>query len=87
MIGTQNHGTIDFQEISQSKASPELLDVELRAQKKRQYAERHASTVDFEWPELPSITKTSCQPRIPNVLPFASSFDYYPEYFNLSASF
>jgi hypothetical protein len=88
MIGIQNNSKINFREISKAQASPELLDIELRSQKKKQYPEKHASAIDFEWPELPRISKTSaCQPRIPNVLPFATSFDYYPEYFNLNATF
>ncbi|CAH3121639.1 unnamed protein product [Pocillopora meandrina] len=85
MKGIYNDSDIDHEEWSKLERNPETIDVELRSQKRRLFREKHATTLQFDWPELPSISKnTTYHPRIPNVLPLGTSFEYYPE---LSASY
>lgn len=85
MKGLYNDSDLDFEECSKTKTDPKLVDKELGAQKKRQYRERHLTTIKLEWPVLPDISNTGYNPRIPNVLPLGSSFQNYPE-LQLSAS-
>ena len=80
MKGIYNNSQLDFDEWRKTERDPQLIDVELRSQKKRLYREKHATTLEFQWPELPEIPhSTTYHPRIPNVLPLGSSFEYYPE--------
>ena len=79
MKGIYNDTEVDFEEWSKTESTPKMIDTELQAQKKKQYKERHLTTIKLEWPVLPEISNTTYSPRIPNVLPLASSFQNYPE--------
>ena len=87
MKGIYNDSQLDYEEWGKLDRNPEIIDVELRSQKRRLFREKHATTLQFDWPELPTIKQnTTYHPRIPNVLPFGSSFEYYPE-LQLNASY
>ncbi|CAH3161578.1 unnamed protein product [Porites evermanni] len=87
MKGIYNDSQLDYEEWSKLDRNPEIIDVELRSQKRRLFREKHATTLQFDWPELPTIKQnTTYHPRIPNVLPFGTSFEYYPE-LQLNASY
>ena len=80
MKGIYNNSQVDFEKWRKTERDPHLIDTELRSQKRRLFDEKHATTVEFNWPELPQIPHTSTyHPRIPNVLPLGSSFEYPPE--------
>lgn len=80
MKGTYNDSQLDYEEWSKLERNPETIDVELRSQKRRLFNEKHATTLQFDWPELPTIKQHSTYySRIPNVLPFGTNFEYHPE--------
>lgn len=87
MKGIYNDSQLDHEEWSKLERNPDTIDVELRSQKKRLFREKHSTTIQFDWPQLPTIKQnTTYHPRIPNVLPLGNSFEYYPE-LRLNASY
>ena len=57
MNRTSNYSQIDFARWKNTRLSPELVDLELNCQKKRQYPEKHQWRPVLEWPEVP---RTQC---------------------------
>ncbi|KAJ7385675.1 hypothetical protein OS493_013702 [Desmophyllum pertusum] len=87
MKGIYNDSQLDYEEWRKLERNSDTIDIELRSQKRRLFREKHSTTLQFDWPELPTIKQnTAYHPRIPNVLPFGTSFEYYPE-LQLSASY
>jgi len=87
MKGIHNDSQINYEEWNKLERNPKTIDIELRSQKRRLFREKHATTLQFDWPELPSTMQHSAHhSRIPNVLPFGTTFEYYPE-LKLNASY
>lgn len=87
MKGIYNDSQLHYEEWAKLERNPDTIDVELRSQKRRLFREKHSTTIQFDWPELPTIKQnTTYHPRIPNVLPLGTSFEYYPE-LRLNASY
>ena len=87
MKGIYNDCQVDFEKWKKTMRHPDMIDVELQSQKKRLFREKHSTTIEFDWPELPAIDNNPrYHPRIPNVLPLGRSFDYYPD-LQLNASY
>ena len=75
-----NDSQLDYEEWSKLERNPDTIDVELRSQKRRLFREKHSTTIQFDWPQLPTIKQnTTYHPRVSNVLPLGTSFEYYPE--------
>ena len=51
MKGIYNDSQLDYEEWSKMDRNPEIIDVELRSQKRRLFREKHATTLQFDWPE------------------------------------
>lgn len=64
---SSNYSQIDFDKWKSTVLSPQLVDVELHSQKKRQYHEKYEGRPIFEWPEVPRTYQKHC--RTPSEMP------------------
>lgn len=81
MKGIYNDLDIDYEEWSKLERNFEIIDVELRFQKRRLFREKYVIIFQFDWFELFFISKNIIYYlRIFNVLLLGISFEYYLEF-------